>query len=67
MFFFNLSILNYLQFERSDASSVEIGGTVVVVGGADDTTDPTAALEVKSHHMSCKPFGNSIFKVKTFN
>jgi len=35
-----------LKYERSQASSVEIGGSMVVVGGATDQSDPTGALEV---------------------
>jgi hypothetical protein len=35
-----------LKYERSQASSVEIGGTMVVVGGTTDNSDPTGALEV---------------------
>lgn len=35
-----------LMYERSQAASVEIGGTMVVVGGTTDDSDATGALEI---------------------
>ena len=40
--------MSHIQYERGHASSVQIGGTMAVIGGTIDDADPTGGMEVYS-------------------